>query len=235
MRPLKPMRTLLYITASVLTAITASALAGMLIGGSANRRRARMRDRLSHGAHVLKRRSSAARRYVGGRFAGAAHAVAVATHLTHQHEPPDTNTFLKQRVESELGHEQDLPLAALNLDVVDAVVHVRGIVPDMETAWRLVQRVADVDGVRGVVSMMRTPDGTPVLATAGETGAAPRVFALGEAVLARITARWPRFNEFDVLHSEGYPDRLAQLIARHSGEPEDRVRQELDQILLQAV
>jgi BON domain len=235
MRPLRPMRTLLYITASVLTAITASALAGVLIGGSANRRRARMRDRLSHDAHVVRRRSSAARRYVGGRFAGAAHAVAVATHLTHLQAPPDTNAFLKQRVESELGHDQDLPLAALNLDVVDAVVHVRGTIPDVETARRLLRRVAAVDGVRGVVSMMRTQEGTPVLATADEPGTVPRVFALGDAVLARLTARWPQFTEFDVLDSDGHPERLAQLIAQHTGEPEDRVRQELDQILLAAI
>ncbi|MFN8558356.1 MAG: BON domain-containing protein [Dehalococcoidia bacterium] len=82
--------------------------------------------------------------------------------------PPDQDQFIKQRVESELGRHGDLPLADLNFDAADALVRVRGTVADEETARRVVERVAAVEGVKAVLSLMHTPDEAPVGGQAGD-------------------------------------------------------------------
>jgi BON domain len=224
---------------TIITGLGVAASGGVLGAAVAcsmsHTRCARMRDRLSHLRHVLPRRLAAEVRYTIGRLTGIAHHAALATGIEHAEQPPDTNVFMKQRVESELGHEQGLPLGALNVDVTNAVVHVRGTVSDEDIARRILQRAAEVGGVQGAVSLMHTPDGKALKLTAGDPPTEPPVFALGDSVLSRITQRWPAVGDFAVLESEGYPDRLASLIAHHTGQPEGLVRTDLDKILLRGV
>jgi uncharacterized protein YjbJ (UPF0337 family) len=223
----------------LLLAAGAGATAALLLDPQAGaRRRALVRDKLRHYGRVLPASARRGGRMVAGPARGALHRVARRVPWRETTPPPDQDQFIKQRVESELGHETDLPLGALNFDAADGVVRVRGTVPDEETARRIVRRTAAVEGVRAVVSLMRTPDGTVVGGMAGDTRLVtgrPRAAIQGEAVARRLKERWPGLTDADILATEGHTDRLVDLICTRTGEPAERVRPAVDAILLAEV
>src|SRR5262245_53447346 len=106
-------------------------LTGALIGATAvylwdprsgARRRAVSRDKAGKYARD-------ARRWVRGRARVTSDHARGITHELAKHAPgytpsptPDMDTFIKQRVESELGHATHLPLSLVNFDAVEGIV-----------------------------------------------------------------------------------------------------------------
>ena len=74
-------------------------------------------------------------------------------------ELPDDET-LRQRVESQLFRDRDIPKAELNITCEHGTVIVRGELDNPEEISRLVRRVERVPGVRGVHNLLH-PHGTP--------------------------------------------------------------------------
>ena len=198
-------------------------------------------------AFIFDPRPSARRRTTGRWLTGRARAAAgpargaaskLARHVPGYEPapPPDTNTFIKQRVESALGHFPELALNDVVLDAADGVVSVRGLVPDDEAAEAILQRVGEVEGVRAAISFMRTADGTPAGTYAGDV----EVIATMPAVLKsnelrrRLMECWPSLTDDDIVASNGHIEPLVEAISRHSGQPAVEVRAALDEMLLAA-
>ncbi|HTE86224.1 MAG TPA: BON domain-containing protein [Dehalococcoidia bacterium] len=201
---------------------------------SGPRRRALIRDKLRHNAVALPPRLARTARTMRGPARGLLHTLAQRTPWHAPTPMPDADAFVAHRVRTALGREQDLLLGALNIDAIDGVVRVRGTVPDAQTARRVVEKAATVLGARAVMSLMRTPDGTPVGGRAGDVSvleAGPRAAIHSEELRQTLKARWPSLTDLDIVASEGHISHLALLICAHSGEPEEAVRTNLDAIV----
>lgn len=215
-------------------------LVGALIGAAAmyfldpqlgRRHRALARDKARHFAGQAPRMCRRLARRLVGPLRGVVHEAAVRMPWHETSAPPDRDQFIKERVESELGHEKDLPLSALNFDAVDGVVRVRGTVPDTAIAQAILNRVAQVEGVRAVESRMHLPDGTPITLIAGDERAVsgpPRAAVYGEAMRRGLMERWPTLTDDDIQASEGHIGRLVAIIVERTGEPEHEVRRALE-------
>jgi hypothetical protein len=204
------------------------------------RRRALVRDKARRYRRVAPRRLRGAARSAQGPMRGAIHTVVKQVHLNGSSAPPDLDEFVKHRVETALGRRRDLRLGDLNFDAADGVVHIRGTVPDGETARRVVQAAAGVEGVRAVASMMHTYDGRAIDCEAGDSVALhgrPRIAIHREGVRRRMRECWPEITDIDAcIHdSGGHPDRLATRIAARTGRPELDVRSVLDDLLMAGV
>jgi BON domain len=199
-------------------------------------RRALARDQIRHLAIQLPRRG---RRMLRG-FGETCRASAYRMRKLISRRPPRLavdDAELTHRVQSELGRDPWIRLVGLNFDATDGVVRVRGTVHDVEMANRIIQTTAEVEGVGAVLSLMRTPDGTPAGGTAGDVtliDAAPRGQLHAEAVRDGLKERWPLLKDEDILASDGHIGRLSARIAEQAGEPQERVRVELEEILLAA-
>lgn len=218
----------------------AGALAGCAAGllfdpRSGTRRRAVVRDKLGKYGRQTARTVRGRVRASAGPIQGAMHEVARHAPGYAPESPPDMDMYIKQRVESALGHESHLPLHAVNFDAAGGVVRVRGTVPDAICAEEIVARTAEVDGVRAVLSLMHTPDGTPVGGSAGDLtliAGEPLGVVHTREVRDQLLARWPALDDALILASEGHIGRLVELIGERTGAPEAEVRAELDQILV---
>lgn len=222
----------------LLSALVGAAVAFMLDPRLGARRRALMRDKLRHYSRVVPRQVRRMARQVPGRVQRVQHALVQRAPWYEPSPPPDGDEYVKHRVETELGRQTDLPLAGILFDAADGIVHIRGTVADAATAERIVQRTAAVPGVRAVVSLLHTPDGTRVGGVAGDrtlVDGRPRAAVQAEAVRNRLKQRWPQLTDADILASDGHIGRLTELIRAHTGEDERAVRAELDSILLAAV
>jgi hypothetical protein len=135
-----------------------------------------------------------------------------------------------------LGHATELPLAGLVFDAADGVVNVRGVVPDDDCAEAILQRVAEVEGVRAAISFMRMEDGTPAGTYAGDVEVIATMPAILKTNILRrqLTERWPSLTEDDILASKGHIEPLVAAISRRTGQPDREVRAALDQLLLAA-
>jgi hypothetical protein len=198
------------------------------------RRRAVTRDKAGKYARE-------ARRWVRGRARVTSDHAQGLRHELAKHAPgytpsptPDTDTFIKQRVESELGHATHLPLSLVNFDAAEGIVRIRGTVPDALAAEEIVARAAAVEGVRAVVSLMRTPDGTTVGGSAGDAAALaePSGMTHAQALREQLMAKWPGLSETDIVASEGHLDRLVEKVVARTGQPSSEVRATLEKILL---
>jgi hypothetical protein len=195
------------------------------------RHRALARDKARHYARRTPTVFGRLARRLTGRMRGAAHDASEHMPWHTEPPPPDRNQFIKERVESQLGHIKDLPLSALNFDAVDGVVRVRGTVPDMPTALDVLERVAKVEGVRAAESRMHTPDRLTIAGVAGDVHAVtgpPRAAVYGEAMRRGLLQRWPTLTDHDLQASDGHIGRLVAIICERSGEPEPEVRRALD-------
>lgn len=219
----------------LLAAATGAAVAFMGDPLSGARRRALLRDKLVHYRIAIPRRLARRAHGIAGQAEGLAHNVVERTPWQTPRPLPDESIFLAQAVETELGREAGLPLGAINFDAADGIVHVRGTVASDEIAKRIVQRAAKVEGVRAVISLMRTPDGEHVGGSAGDQAAitaGPRALLQGEAVRRALLQRWPSLTDNDILASEGHLEALEQRICAHTSQPEQEVRTAIEEILL---
>lgn len=222
-------------------------LIGLAVGAAAaflfdprlgRRRRAIARGKLGRYGRAVMAWPGARLRSATGPAQGLMHEAARHAPWHEAPPPPDQDQFIKQRVESELGRHGDLPLADLNFDAADALVRVRGTVADEETARRVVERVAAVEGVKAVLSLMHTPDGAPVGGQAGDRSllyGPPRAAVHADGVRKQLMERWPALTDADILASDGHVERLAAVISRRAGVPEAEARAALDEIVLAAI
>ena len=219
----------------LLSAATGAAVAFMGDPLSGARRRALLRGKLVHYRIAIPRRLARRARGIAGQAQGLVHDVVERTPWETPRPRPDDHVFLVHAVETELGREPDLPLDAINFDAADGIVHVRGTVASDEIAKRIVQRAAEVEGVRAVISLMRAPDGAHVGGSAGDQAAitaGPRALLQGEAVRRALLQHWPSLTDDDILASEGHLEELEQRICVHTSQPEREVRTALEEILL---
>ncbi len=222
---------------ALLGALAGAALMYLLDPQEGRRRRALARDK---GLHYVRRSgvlATRAGRNLAGRLRGLIHTLEKRMPWYELEPVPEDDQFIKDRVQSRLGRERDLPLHAVNFDCTDGIVRIRGTVPDAESARRLVERTAAVEGVRAAVSLMRTPDGVPVGGIAGNVDAVlgqPRAKFYGEDIERKMKERWPGLTDADILASEGHIDRMVAIIHKRTNQPEEEIRQALDSILLAA-
>lgn len=202
---------------------------------SGRRRRAIARDKLLHYMRVCVFQGRRRGRHLAGPVRGFPHRVADFVPLT-KHPASVDSTELKHRVESRLGREVTLQLNMVNIDAVDGIIRVRGIAADTKQARRLVECAAKVGGVKGVLSLLRTPDGLPVGGAVGEAEATGRTREVrAKRLYSTVIERWPWLGAQDALACEGRPGRLCRYIAEHEQRPEDDVRRDLEGILLAAI
>ena len=123
---------------------------------SGRRRRALARDR-SAGTilHGVRRVARATR--IGGAYAHGW--TRRATHLRERPKDFDDAT-LAQKVQSELFRPADAPKGAVDVNVANGVVQLRGEVERPELIEELVARAQKIQGVREVESLLHLP-GTP--------------------------------------------------------------------------
>ena len=121
---------------------------------SGRRRRALLRDRT---AGIARRRVSGAAR--AGRAVGA-EAYGVTQKLTHLREEPkfdlDDNT-LRDKVETEIFRDADVPKGQINVNAQDGVIQLRGEVPHPELIRELAEKARKVQGVRDVENLLHLP------------------------------------------------------------------------------
>ena len=229
--PRKQIRTLMLSLAAGVAAAT------LFDPRAGRRRRALIADKCRHLARVTPRRLARVGRGFTGPARGIAHRLG-ALLPWRKARPEIDGTELVHRVQSELGRHGDLPLNELNFDAADGLLRIRGTIEAAETAARIVGMAAEINGVRTVISLMRTPDGTPAGGMAGDLSVldtGPRAEVEGEAVLLALKQRWPQVTDADILASDGYLARLAALISMRTGEPDATVRSALDESLLAAI
>jgi hypothetical protein len=126
-----------------------------------------------------------------------------------------------------------VPLDALSIDAADGIVHIRGAVADDRVARGIVEKAAAVPGVRVAVSHMRTPEGDAWVA-AGDLKVletAPRAAVHAQELRSALIRRWPELEDVDIVASGGHIGHLAQLIWARTGEPEDQIRETIDEIV----
>jgi hypothetical protein len=218
-----------------LSALGGASAALILDPRAGARRRALLRDKARHYLRIAALRLQRLGRRLPGPARGAIHAATTNAPWREPPLPPDEEEYIKHRVESTLGRQRDLPLSALSFDAADGVVRVRGTVPDSDTADRVVQRVMSVNGVRAVLTYMRTPDSRPIQRAEGDETliSRPRAELQTGYIREEIMRRWPAMTDDDILASQGHLERLTSLIAMKSGRPESEIRPALDMILMQ--
>ncbi len=189
---------------TVMGAMAGGALATLLLDPhSGRRRRALLADKAAHYRHAAPRWATGTVRGAIGPLHGVTHALRRRLPGFHAAPPPDEETFIKQRVETDLGRERHRWPESVTFEAIDGIVRIRGTAPDADTAARLVQRVAEIDGVRAAESLMALADGSPVEAVAGDkklVAGPPRAVVLGEQGRERILARWLVAQEKEHTH-----------------------------------
>lgn len=114
------------------------------------RRRNMLRDRTV--AFFRKGGRRAARRVGSGAYG-------LKQKATHMREEPKTfdDQTLKAKIESEVFRPADAPKGAINVNVENGVVYLRGEVQQPEIVEELEQRVRSVQGVERVENLLHTP------------------------------------------------------------------------------
>ena len=106
----------------------------------------------------LSKNQETAKRYVD-RYAGQAKGMAGSVPGVGR-EPAEqrlNDPALAAKVESEVFRDQQIPKDKLSLNAENAVVYLRGEVPDQDTMDELVARARNVDGVKGVENLTHLP------------------------------------------------------------------------------
>jgi osmotically-inducible protein OsmY len=140
-------------------AIGAAGAAGLAAGyfldpDSGKRRRHVARDRVLG----LIRRGARKTRKEAGQVSGAVEGKVEAAKSKAAPEKPAANDqALAERVKSEIFQPADAPKDAVNVNVEDGVVFLRGQVKRPEQIRKLVEDAGSVDGVRGVENLLHTP------------------------------------------------------------------------------
>jgi osmotically-inducible protein OsmY len=114
------------------------------------RRRNMLRDRT---LAFFRRGGRRAARRVGAKAYG------LKQKATHMREEPKTfdDQTLKAKIESEVFRPADAPKGAVNVNVENGVVYLRGEVQQPEIVEELEQRVRSIQGVERVENLLHTP------------------------------------------------------------------------------
>jgi hyperosmotically inducible periplasmic protein len=223
----------LQVRTVVVAAATGAMLAFVLDPSSGRRRRALLADKLGHYRRELSRRPRRYARGISGPVRGAWHALRRWLPRCQQAEPADA-LELTQRVKSTLGHVTDLSLADVTFEAVSGVIRLRGTMPDVAAAARLVEQLRAAKGVEAVESFLRLPGGASLLHVPGTLSAppAPRAALKGQALRERLLTRWPGLTDAAILESAGHIDALVEAIHRQTGEPEPAISAALAELTL---
>lgn len=126
--------------------------------------RALLRDKFISSEKLVTRDLSEALQrkaeYTSGKLAGLGYEARKMAHLVEQQAPPDLDQYLKARIESEIFRDPTIPKGDINIDAAGGRVTVRGTVASTEMMNQILDSIDKVEGVREVVSLMKTP--TPV-------------------------------------------------------------------------
>jgi osmotically-inducible protein OsmY len=79
-----------------------------------------------------------------------------ATHLREQEKPQPSDATLKEKVESELFRDADVPKGQVNVNAENGVVYLRGEV-EPELIETLEKRASKIKGVRSVENLLHGP------------------------------------------------------------------------------
>ena len=128
------------------------------------RRRALIRDKFVHVAHVAEKTATDTlprkADYVSGFATGAYHRAKDV--IAPQQEPlPDQSEFITDRVMSIVFRDPKLPKGQVNVNTVDQVVYLRGHIDDQNLVDEIVERTRNVAGVKDVVNLINRPDVDP--------------------------------------------------------------------------
>jgi osmotically-inducible protein OsmY len=138
----------------LLTAGTIAGLAYFFDPDRGRTRRAQARDRAAAAMRRLVRRAERL-----GRGAGA-QAYGLKQQATHRTEEPRDldDVTLARKVETEIFRDADAPKGQVNVEVVKAVVTLRGQVDTPDLIEELERQTRKVTGVRDVENLLHTPD-----------------------------------------------------------------------------
>jgi osmotically-inducible protein OsmY len=124
---------------------------------SGNRRRAIARDKVGSFFRQGGRRAGRTARQTAQRAAGTARG-AVAEATPSPRDPGELNDpALQNKVQSEIFRDADAPKGAVNVNVEDGVVYLRGELATGDDIEELVEAAARVEGVRGVENLLHLP------------------------------------------------------------------------------
>jgi osmotically-inducible protein OsmY len=140
-------------------AVGAAGAAGLAAGyfldpDSGKRRRHIARDRT---LAVIRRGSARTRREAGYRAGQVEGKVEAAKSKAAPEKPAPNDQALAERVKSEIFQPADAPKGAVNVNVEQGVVYLRGEVKRPEEIRKLVEEAGQIDGVRGVENLLHTP------------------------------------------------------------------------------
>lgn len=150
-----PPRAVFVVAAGVLGALVGAVAEYLLDPARGHARRAGLRER---SAAAVRRPVRRARRTASKDVAylrGRAHRM--GHRLSRSHPPVDDRTLV-DRVRSEVFGRRPFRGVSVNMDAVDGVLTLRGQLEDQDAIRDLVDAVGKVAGVRGVESMLHTPD-----------------------------------------------------------------------------
>jgi osmotically-inducible protein OsmY len=135
-----------------IAAVLAGAGAQFLLDPVNGKRRRRMlKDRGSAAIRDLARQGNRRAQHLAGVATGKAH------EATATPSPPADDNTLADRVRTEVFRRADAPKGAVNVSVVDGVVHLHGELSSLEQIERLIGDATGVPGVRGVESSLHLP------------------------------------------------------------------------------
>jgi len=122
-------------------------------------RRARIADQAAAGARRLAHRAGQIGRLQAGRLGG------VAEELKHREDTPPMldDASLAMKVETELFRNRSVPKGAINVNVEQGVVVLRGEVAEESLRNRIEKLAGRVEGVEGVRNLLHLP-GEPATA-----------------------------------------------------------------------
>jgi hypothetical protein len=152
------LRTLAKSSALIVSAGAGAVLAYFLDPDRGRGRRAQSADRLA----------GLSRRTLGRLGRGVRHVQATATglgsRLAHRRwtaaEQPDDAT-LAHKVESQLFRDPSVPKGRMNINAENGTVVLRGVADSRDQIERIILATMAIEGVRGVQSLLRTPDELP--------------------------------------------------------------------------
>ncbi|CCF83715.1 exported hypothetical protein [Nitrolancea hollandica Lb] len=128
------------------------------------RRRALIRDKFVHWAHLAGETTTETvprkADYLSGFAIGAYHRA--KDMISGEKESiPDESKFITDRVMSIVFRDPRFPQGQINVNTVDQVVYLRGHVEDQNLADEIVERTRHVPGVKDVVNLINRPDVDP--------------------------------------------------------------------------
>jgi osmotically-inducible protein OsmY len=140
-------------------AVGAAGAAGLAAGyfldpDSGKRRRHIARDRT---LGLIRRGTARTRREAEYRAGQVEGKVEAAKSKAAPEKPAPNDQALAERVKSEIFQPADAPKGAVNVNVEQGVVYLRGEVKRPEQIRKLVEEAGQIDGVRGVENLLHTP------------------------------------------------------------------------------